>query len=290
MTLSGRCTYRHKLDGVATSIQFLDSSSSRNSLKGITTNSMYSICFTDQVVVHDADTESLVNVLKHDSRVNDTTVHSGLLVSGTDAGTLCGWDMRMPINATQENHGNVFTLKDAHEGSRIKGVVSMPISCMIGSGSSDGLIRLWDVRKMNRTNTGAGYKVSIPKDKSFVDEANCDGRISCLAVGASIRPKNGLDTENDVIDATYKKDTTTATKASIKEGQEKNSDNFCSNRDAKQHASTRDEGESDDTEEMQLLSRVYHKIRKRERKMRQIRLRSVLMSAVSTKIDSVWPP
>ena len=71
---------------------------------------------------------------------------------------------------------------DAHKRSRIKGLSSMPVSGKLCSGSSNGILRVWDLRMVRDSSSD-----------SCVAEADTRARISCLAVGAAVRPVRGPD-------------------------------------------------------------------------------------------------
>ena len=281
LTLTGRCTYRHQLEEVATSIRFLNSRENAG-VKGASSDSMYSLCFSDRVVVHDAERGTLVNLLTHDSRVNDTTVHNDLLVSGTDNGTLCGWDLRVKMNGATGSEGNIFTIKNAHNGSRIKGVSSMPISDMIGSGSSNGLVRIWDIRKMCTNSDISSGGVHRHSDKTqYVAQVNSDARISCLSVGSALKPTAGTNVDYGIKSNSNGSFRKINESESIYVKEKKTGGLENDPLDTEIYRKSKSEKES------RTLSKVYrHLIEKNKSTLRRIRLRSTVMSMVSTKIES----
>ena len=58
----------------------------------------------------------------------------------------------------------------------------MPVSGKLCSGSSNGILRVWDLRMVRDSSSD-----------SCVAEADTRARISCLAVGAAVRPVRGPD-------------------------------------------------------------------------------------------------
>ena len=149
--------------------------------------SIYATSFDDRVAVHDAESGSLVSVCGSPGgvRMNDTAVHAGLVVAGLESGAICAWDVRAPGGGG----GEALKVDAAHGGNRIKGVSSMPVSGMLCSGSSNGALRVWDLRMARGHASGGG------RSPACVSEADSRARISCLAVGAAVRPVVGPEVD-----------------------------------------------------------------------------------------------
>lgn len=101
-------------------------------------------------------------------------LQNGLIYTGGEDRGVTAWDAVSGKVA--------YSIDDAHK-SRIKGIVvlskdgnssAVENPFLVASASSDGVIRVWDVRAINKEK-------SIP-----VSEANTKSRITCLA-GSSIK-------------------------------------------------------------------------------------------------------
>lgn len=107
-------------------------------------------------------------------------VQNGILFTGGEDRNLTAWDTVSGKVA--------YSIEDAH-ASRVKGIVVLSKSgnesgdegpYMVASASSDGMIRIWDMRMV--TNEGR------PKPLA---EANTKSRLTCLA-GSSIKRKSAF--------------------------------------------------------------------------------------------------
>lgn len=168
--IKGRCTFKSNLQKEATVIEF-DS-------KGGDT---YSMVIEDVVSVHNAEDARLLHSLHHKKRVLCLAhTENGLLLTGGEEPTIRAWDLLTGKIA--------FTLENVHK-SRIKGLAVLGSKSttesddnpyFIASASSDGLVRVWDVRMLNRDNP------------TPLIETESKARVTCLAGCTSKRVKKSL--------------------------------------------------------------------------------------------------
>ncbi|XP_076929531.1 uncharacterized protein LOC143593973 [Bidens hawaiensis] len=128
----------------------------------------------EKVSVHDAEDAKLISELDANKRVLCVApATNGLVYTGGEDRNLTAWDIVSGKVA--------YCIEDAHS-ARLKGIVvlskidgeSEDEPFLVASASSDGIIRVWDVRMTN-------------KDKSTpLAEANTKSRLTCLA-GSSIK-------------------------------------------------------------------------------------------------------
>lgn len=131
--------------------------------------------FDDKISVHEAEDAKLVGEFETAKRVLcAASGENGLIYTGGEDRGVTAWDAVSGKVA--------YSIDDAHK-SRIKGIVvlskdgnssAVENPFLVASASSDGVIRVWDVRAINKEK-------SIP-----VSEANTKSRITCLA-GSSIK-------------------------------------------------------------------------------------------------------
>uniref|UniRef100_A0A0D6R7M5 Uncharacterized protein n=1 Tax=Araucaria cunninghamii TaxID=56994 RepID=A0A0D6R7M5_ARACU len=163
--IKGRCTFTSNLQKEATLIEF-------NSRVG----DSYSVGIDEVVSVHNAEDARLLHSLQHSKRVLCLSpAQNGLLLTGGEDSTIRAWDLAS---------GKIsFSLENAHK-NRIKGlsvlgpktsIESDDAPYLVTSASSDGIIRVWDVRMVKREN-------STP-----LSETDSKARITCLASSTSNR-------------------------------------------------------------------------------------------------------
>ncbi|XP_010414821.1 PREDICTED: p21-activated protein kinase-interacting protein 1-like [Camelina sativa] len=131
----------------------------------------------NKVGVHQSEDAKLLLELENPSRKRilcATPGESGTLFTGGEDRAITAWDT---------NSGKLaYSIEDAHP-ARIKGIVvltrnesdgSLEDPYLIGSASSDGIIRVWDVRMAAKENTKP------------LAETNTKSRLTCLA-GSALR-------------------------------------------------------------------------------------------------------
>ncbi|KAH9312095.1 hypothetical protein KI387_027130, partial [Taxus chinensis] len=157
--VKGRCIFTSKLQKEATVIEF-------NSNIG----DSYSVAIENMVSVHNAEDSKLLYSLQHGKRVNCLAPYkNGLLLTGGEDTTIRAWDLAS---------GKItFAIENAHK-SRIKGLAVLGSKTSIesdenpyfvASASSDGFVRVWDIRMVNKENP------------TPVNETDSKARITCLA-------------------------------------------------------------------------------------------------------------
>ncbi|KAK9267270.1 hypothetical protein L1049_009692 [Liquidambar formosana] len=145
----------------------------------------------EKVSVHEAEDARLVFELKNRKRVLCAAPgENGLLFTGGEDRSITAWDT---------SSGKVaYCIEDAHS-ARLKGIVVLTRSdaavddpYIVASASSDGVIRVWDVR------------MAIKEKPNPLAEANTKSRLTCLA-GSSVksfrRPQIGNSVPKEEQDA-----------------------------------------------------------------------------------------
>lgn len=165
--IKGRCTFKSNLQKEATAIDF--------SSKG---GDIYSMVMENVVSVHSAEDARLLHSLHHKKRVLCLAhTENGLLLTGGEEPTIQAWDLGTGKIA--------FSLENVHK-NRIKGLAVLGSKSttesddnpyFIASASSDGIVRVWDVRMLNKDN-------STP-----IIETDSKARITCLVGCTSKRVK-----------------------------------------------------------------------------------------------------
>lgn len=149
--------------------------------------------FNDKISVHDSEDAKLVGEFETVKRVLCAVPgQNGLIFTGGEDRGITAWDTVSGKVAC--------SIEDAHK-SRVKGIVVLSKDSnsdaaenpyLLASASSDGVIRVWDVRMTN-------------KEKSTpLSEANTKSRLTCLA-GSSIKSftkpqTNKNSAENDAVE------------------------------------------------------------------------------------------
>ena len=296
---TGRCTYRHRLDARAEHLSFLSSAG------GARGDDTYAMCFNasgpgekSRTVIHDAESGAKLTVLEHSSRVNDFTQHRGLVTLGHEDGGISGWDIRINNTATERP---AVRLRHATGSKRIRGLSSMPVSELLCSGSSDGVIKVWDARMFS---TSSGEHNGSDAGSSCVAEAHSRARISCLAVGvssASVHPPRKTRTEpSDVdIDGYASKGEMRSKKKKEEEEEEEEKTAYDDGYDMRNGNKDKVDGIDDEYDEHDDQGRRRRSIdalrgsivskrafdKSKSRLKRRLRLRSSLMAAVSTRLQ-----
>ena len=213
---------------------------------------------------------------------------------GHEDGGISGWDIRINNTATERP---AVRLRHATGSKRIRGLSSMPVSELLCSGSSDGIIKVWDARML--TTSSGGYDGSDDAGSSCVAEAHSRARISCLAVGVSspsVHPPRRTKREpGGVVDGDPSKGERRSKK---KEEEEEdtayddgydmlNGDEDVDDVDDEDDIEDDDEGrrrQSSDALRGSIVSkRAFDKSKTRLK--RRLRLRSSLMKAVSVRLE-----
>ncbi|KAK2966461.1 hypothetical protein RJ640_005440 [Escallonia rubra] len=132
------------------------------------------VVMDDKVCVHESEDARLVMELNSQKRVLCAAPGmSGILLTGGEDRNITAWD-----TAT----GKVaYSIEDAHS-ARVKGIVVLSGSddateddpCIVASASSDGSIRVWDIRMTSK------------EKPSPLAEVNTKSRLTCLA-GSSLK-------------------------------------------------------------------------------------------------------
>ncbi|KAL2474990.1 Transducin/WD40 repeat-like superfamily protein [Abeliophyllum distichum] len=143
----------------------------------------------EKIGVHESEDARLIFELENGKRVLCAARGTnGILFTGGEDRNVTAWDTASGKAA--------YSIEDAH-ATRIKGIVVLSKSCgdsgeedpyIVASASSDGVIRIWDVRVANKEKT------------SPLAEANTRSRLTCLA-GSSIKSVKRPQVENSNGDA-----------------------------------------------------------------------------------------
>lgn len=160
----------------------------------------FSMVVEDKVGVHNAEDAKLLCELENPMRKRVLCAvpgENGLLYTGGEDRNITAWDT---------NSGKVaYCIEDAHS-ARVKGIVVLTRNdgavsnddpYLVASASSDGVIRVWDVR------------MAIKEKPNPLAEANTKSRLTCLAgsslksfkrpqLGSSSVPKAKQDAEKEV--------------------------------------------------------------------------------------------
>ena len=161
----GRCSYTAKLEVEGDSVQFSPSGES------------YSLTCGSKVTVHESSGEgSILGTLAHTRRVlcsafgSSSSEGDQVLLTGVEDGSVKVWDLRTSSCA--------LSMERMHE-SRVRGLVvvkpgvgKMPE--VFATASSDGVVKLWDSRKLGSSGVGRAVCLS---------EGSTGGaRITCLTL------------------------------------------------------------------------------------------------------------
>lgn len=142
------------------------------------------MCMEEKVSVHEAEDAKLVLEFDNQKRVLcAATGNNGLLFTGGEDRGIKAWDTTCGKVA--------YSLEDAHS-ARVKGIVVLSTTdetepYTVASASSDGVIRMWDLRMANKERP-------IP-----LAEASTKSRLTCLA-GSSLKSFRQPKLGNEVID------------------------------------------------------------------------------------------
>nr|CAD1828124.1 unnamed protein product [Ananas comosus var. bracteatus] len=160
--LRGRVGFSCRLDREASVVRYIGEEGER-----------FVMATDERITVHDSEDARLIHEMNGGKRVLCVApAESGILYVGGEDRAITAWDT---------TSGKVaYSIQDAHS-SRIKGLVAFKsrnddpeASNLVVSASSDGFIRVWDVRM-------------TAKDKPVpLAEANTKSRLTCLA-GSSLR-------------------------------------------------------------------------------------------------------
>ncbi|KAL3833664.1 hypothetical protein ACJIZ3_008400 [Penstemon smallii] len=161
----GRRSFYCKLDKESSIVQF--------NQKG----DKFIMVVDEKISVHDSEDAKLITELDNKKRVLCTAAGgNGFLFTGGEDRSVTAWDTKSGQVA--------FSIEDAHS-ARVKGIVVLTKDDVLGeaymgdpyivaSASSDGVIRVWDVRTMG------------PGKPNPIAEANTKSRLTCLA-GSSFK-------------------------------------------------------------------------------------------------------
>ncbi|EXB25446.1 p21-activated protein kinase-interacting protein 1-like protein [Morus notabilis] len=138
-----------------------------------------------KISVHEAEDAKIVAELESPMRVLcAASGENGLLFTGGEDCSITAWDT---------NSGKVaYNIKEAHS-SRVKGIIVLSRNAgaaadddpyLVSSASSDGVIRVWDVR------------MAMKEKPNPLAEANTKSRITCLA-GSSLKSSRQLRIGNN---------------------------------------------------------------------------------------------
>ncbi|KAL2523723.1 Transducin/WD40 repeat-like superfamily protein [Abeliophyllum distichum] len=138
----------------------------------------------EKISLHESEDAKLIFELNNQKRILCAAPGTnGILFTGGEDRNVTAWD---------STSGKVaYSIEDAH-AARVKGIVVLSKSCsdsgeedpyIVASASSDGVIRIWDVRMANKEKTNP------------LAEANTRSRLTCLA-GSSIKSVRRPQVEN----------------------------------------------------------------------------------------------
>ncbi|KAL9239342.1 hypothetical protein vseg_013676 [Gypsophila vaccaria] len=143
------------------------------------------MCCGDRVSVHSSEDAKVIGEFENAKRILCAAPsQNGLIFTGGEDRGITAWDSVAGKVAYQ--------IEDAHK-TRVKGIVvlSRDENCgdvespfLVASASSDGVIRVWDIRGTSKGN-------SVP-----LSEANTKSRLTCLA-GSSIKSLKPRRTKKD---------------------------------------------------------------------------------------------
>ncbi|KAF8408846.1 hypothetical protein HHK36_004915 [Tetracentron sinense] len=129
----------------------------------------------EKVSVHDSEDARLVFEMENQKRVLCAApARNGLLFTGGEDRNVTAWDTKSGKVA--------YCIEDAHS-ARVKGIVVLnrndgsddsDDACIVASASSDGVVRVWDVR------------MAMKEKSNPLAEVNTKSRLTCLA-GSSIK-------------------------------------------------------------------------------------------------------
>ncbi|KAF4346835.1 hypothetical protein G4B88_011108 [Cannabis sativa] len=143
------------------------------------TGDKFFMVMDDKISIHETEDARIVSELENQKGFSALPPASGLLFTGGEDRSIVAWDT---------NSGKVaYNIEDAHS-SRVKGIVVLTRNAgavadddpyLIASASSDGVIRVWDVR------------MAVNEKPNPLAEANTNSRITCLA-GSSLKSTKRL--------------------------------------------------------------------------------------------------
>uniref|UniRef100_M8B8Y5 Uncharacterized protein n=1 Tax=Aegilops tauschii TaxID=37682 RepID=M8B8Y5_AEGTA len=127
----------------------------------------------EKVTVHDSEDARIIHEMRCDKRVLALAPSkNGILYTGGEDRGITAWDL---------TSGKVSSRIEGAHSTRVKGIVvfddrndGSESSTLVASASSDGIIRIWDVRMI-------GSEKPTP-----LAEANTKARLTCLA-GTSLK-------------------------------------------------------------------------------------------------------
>ncbi|PON82363.1 Guanine nucleotide-binding protein, beta subunit [Trema orientale] len=140
----------------------------------------------EKISIHEAEDAKLVSELENRKRVLcAASGESGLLFTGGEDRSITAWDT---------NSGKIaYSIEDAHS-ARVKGIVVLTRNAgavadedpyLVASASSDGVIRVWDIR------------MAMKEKANPLAETNTKSRITCLA-GSSLKSSKKLRIGKDL--------------------------------------------------------------------------------------------
>ncbi|XP_062094914.1 uncharacterized protein LOC133800846 [Humulus lupulus] len=150
------------------------------------TGDKFFMVMDDKISIHEAEDAKIVSELENQKRVLcAASGENNLLFTGGEDRCIVAWDTNSGKTA--------FSIEDAHS-SRVKGIVVLTRNAgavadddpyLIASASSDGVIRVWDVR------------MAVKEKPNPLAEANTNSRITCLA-GSSLKSTKRLQLGSNV--------------------------------------------------------------------------------------------
>mmetsp|Transcript_25430 Transcript_25430/g.69083 ORF Transcript_25430/g.69083 Transcript_25430/m.69083 type:complete len:423 (-) Transcript_25430:930-2198(-) len=170
----GRCTYTSKLDAEGDDVSFSPGGGT------------FTLTSGSKVTVHATSGEGgLLGSLQHNRRVLcSVQEHEHVLLTGLEDGSIKVWDLR--------TSGLQGSIERAH-GTRIRGLCSVlpggPGSSVpqhLASASSDGVVKVWDVRMMSNGSLKGGQSSGATKPGSgsihaaMLAQASTGARLTCL--------------------------------------------------------------------------------------------------------------